>query len=63
MAFTAVQTKKIADILADIAQVAFASIALPFFLDQYKPAIALSGAGIALLFWIASVYLVNKADI
>ena len=49
------QIDRVADIAADIGQVSLASIAIPFFLDEYRPLLALLGILAAIFFWTISV--------
>lgn len=48
---------KLSDICADIAQVAFASIVLPFLIDKFDLRMVLLGVITALTFWAASLIL------
>lgn len=55
------QFQKLADISADIGQVALASIAIPFFLDSYHPLVALLGVAVSFTFWTLSLLLIKQS--
>ena len=55
------QLQKLADISADIGQVALASIVIPFFIDKYQPLVAFLGVIVAATFWILSLLLIQLA--
>jgi hypothetical protein len=54
------QIRKLADIFADIGQVSFASIALPFFLENYRPIVSVTGLILACGAWLGSLYLSKR---
>ena len=49
------QLERQADIAADIGQVSLASIAIPFFLSEHRPLLAMLGIVTALFLWTISV--------
>ena len=59
MVLTDAQRKKLADICADIGQVALASIALPFLLEDFRPELVILGLANAIAFWYASLVLLK----
>ncbi len=54
------QFNKLADISADIAQVFFASVAIPYVLDTFRPVLALFGVATAIFFWFLSLAFSNS---
>lgn len=47
--------KKLSDICSDIAQIAVASVAIPFLIDKFDFAMVVLGGGVAVVFWFLSV--------
>lgn len=53
------QFEKLADIISDIAAIAFASVAVPAFIDRPNPPGALAGLLVAFSFWILSLFIIK----
>ncbi len=53
------QVLKIADIMGDIAQIFFATFALPIFFGKASFSMAFSGIGLSLVLWCLSIYLLR----
>lgn len=49
------QLYKLADIFADMGQVVLASVAIPFLLGDFRPLVAVTGLGLSLALWYASL--------
>lgn len=54
---TQARLNKLSDISSDIAQVTFASIVIPFFLDRFNPLMLALGIVITVGFWTLSLIL------
>lgn len=57
MAKTKARLNRLAEICSDIAQIALASVVLPFLLDKFNLQMVLLGLITALSFWILSLFL------
>lgn len=55
MKLTKARLKKLSDIFVDIAQVAFASLVIPFFVDTFDPKLLLLGVVISVGAWVLSL--------
>lgn len=60
MQFNQSQLQMLATLSADMAQVSLASVALPYFLDSYTPALALLGVLVGILFGAVSVAILSS---
>ncbi len=54
---TQVKLNKLSNITSDIAQVAFASVVVPFLLDNFNLELVILGLATSIAFWILSIYL------
>jgi hypothetical protein len=52
--------RNLAAICGDIAQVSLASVTLPYFLDEPRPALALLGLAASFTFWLLSFFALNR---
>ena len=55
------QFSRLSDFAADVAQVSLASIAIPFIIDDFRPAGILLGIGFAIFFWYLSLFFHYKS--
>ena len=54
---TKAKLNKLSDICSDIAQIAAASIVVPFAIDKFNPTMVAWGVAVAITFWIFSILL------
>ena len=52
--------RNLAAICVDVAQVSLASIAVPFLVDKFEPALAFFGVVAAVTFWLLSFLALNR---
>lgn len=57
MNVTEARLNRLSEICSDIAQIALASIVIPFIINQFNVIMPVIGLAIALTFWIISYYL------